>query len=110
MSFYPPDKQDGVDRKSQIVSNLVGPIAGHCVLAFGILWWAWDLYILPYFGYRFDTEENKEYSEEWGAEVLNVRYNVSNFYFRAIPIAFVTLWLKLCRDMWSDPRVLCTIF
>ena len=77
MSFYPPDTQDGVDRKSQIVSSLVGPIAGHCVLAFGVLWWIWDLYLLPRLGYYFETEEKKEYDDRWGAEILDVHYIVS---------------------------------
>ena len=77
MSFYPPDPQDGVDRKSQIVSSLVGPIAGHCILAFGVLWWVWDLYILPRLGYHFETKEEKKYDDSWRAEVLDVHYIVS---------------------------------
>ena len=83
MSFYPPDAQGGVDRKSQIMSSLVGPIAGHCVLAFGILWWAWDLYILPRLGYYFETEENKVYDDRWRTEILDVRYDVSKFFIES---------------------------
>ena len=80
MSFYHHDTQDGVDSKSQIVSSLIGPIAGHSVLAFGVLWWAWDLYILPRLGYHFETEEKKVYDPKWGAEILDIRYIVSKQY------------------------------
>ena len=99
MSFYPPDEHDGVDRKSQIVSSLVGPIAGHCVLAFGILWWAWDLYILPYFGYKFETEEKREYSERWGAEILDVGYIVSKADPRSHSDFLAYALLTLCREI-----------
>ena len=94
MSFYPPDPQGGVDRKSQIVSSLVGPIAGHCVLAFGVLWWAWDLYILPRLGYHFKTEENKVYNDRWRTEILDVQYIVSKFFLRTIRVNLSTPRLK----------------
>ena len=77
MSFYPPDEQEGVDRKSQVITALVGPIAGHCVLAFGIMWWVWDLYVLPNVGYIFKAEEKKIDSEKWGTKIVNVHFTVS---------------------------------
>ena len=77
LSFFPSDAQEGVDRKHQILSALIQPIAGHCVLALGILWWVFDLYILPSLGYKFEIEEVKVYSDRWAAQVLDVRFVVS---------------------------------
>ena len=79
LSFFPPDAQEGVERKHQIITALIQPIAGHCVLALGVLWWVFDLHILPRLGYLFEIEENQVYSEQWRAQVLDVRYVVSVF-------------------------------
>ena len=75
-SFYPPDRQPNVDRSHQILSALIGPTAGHCVLAFGAAWWCWDRYLLPRLGYEFEVTEEKVYSEQWGADVLEINYSV----------------------------------
>ena len=75
-SFYPSDRQPNVDRASQIISALIGPMAGHCVLALGVLLWLWDLYILPRLGYIFEVDEERVFSEMWGTEILRVHYSV----------------------------------
>ena len=59
------------------MSALAGPIAGHCILAFGVLWWAWDYYMLPKLGYVFKIKEKKVYSDRWKTEILDIQYMVS---------------------------------
>ena len=94
-SFFPPDRQPNVERSSQIFSALIGPIAGHCVLTFGVLLWVWDLYILPRLGYIFEVDEEMVFSEAWGAEILRVRYSVGRPIFR---IYSDSVLFKLCRE------------
>lgn len=77
LSFYPPDSKGTQDRRVQILSALVGPVAGHCVLLFGILWWAWDRHLLPAIGYHFSTQETTIYSSRWRVEIIEVHFYVS---------------------------------
>lgn len=94
-SFYPPDRQPNVKRSSQIFSALIGPIAGHCVLALGVLLWLWDLYILPRLGYIFEVDEERVFSEMWGTEILRVHYSVGWPIFRTY---FHYVLFKLCCE------------
>ena len=77
-SFFPPQTDGAPNTKGQIVSALAGPIAGHSILAFGAIWWTWDLQILPRIGYHFEATDGEiDYSEMWKAHTLKVTFNVS---------------------------------
>ena len=75
--------------KGQIISALAGPIAGHSIIAFGVIWWAWDYKILPGIGYHFKAIDGEiSYSEAWKADTLKVTFNVSG---NSLQIAYLTV-------------------
>ena len=92
-SFFPSQTKAVPNTKGQIITALAGPIAGHSIIAFGVIWWAWDRKILPRLGYHFKVSAGEiSYSEAWKADTLKVTFSVSG---NPLQIAYLTV-MSLC--------------
>lgn len=76
VSWFPPDLQTSLLTNSPIVTSYAGPATGVLIYAVGALYWAWDLHILPAFGYHF--QKLSEDVKMDGSGSIELRYEVRN--------------------------------
>jgi len=80
VSWFPASLGVALGTTQPTLPYYTGPVAGLCVIGFGILWWAWDTYIAQAFGYLFWTTENPAHvSQKFGSPVTLITYYVRIF-------------------------------
>ena len=77
LSWFPLNERKMLHTSTPVLPYFTGSVAGMAMLAFGVLWWLLDHYLLPKLGYRFWTDEESEYSPYWRVYILRVGFYVS---------------------------------
>ena len=96
LSFVPANLPDTVSKNAPTLPWYTGPVAGLGVIAFGILWWAWDRHVLKRLGYHFWFNENWYFNDHWKIDALRVNYYVS----------CLSRWLLVCSVLRKQQREL----
>lgn len=67
LCWFPSD----LGQREQILPTFVGPAVGTGLSVLGVVFWFFDLHLLPHFGYRMEAEERRE------GYVVHLRFQVS---------------------------------
>lgn len=82
--WWPGNLEKATGTAHETLPYYIVPVTGLAIIAFGVLWWAWDYYILPLFGYHFSVNEVEEDSQRWRAKIIRVNFHVS-YIFTYVP-------------------------
>ena len=89
LSWFPVDVQQTLGTAVPVLPYFTGPIAALCLLAFGALYWCWDLHVLPFLGYTIKIVPDEVDDETWNVRTLRINFYVSNeLPALAIPIRY----------------------
>ncbi|OXV09351.1 hypothetical protein Egran_02879 [Elaphomyces granulatus] len=94
VSWFPPDLHTSLLTKSPIVTSYAGPATGVLIYAVGALYWAWDLHILPAFGYHFQKLSEDVKMDGSGAIELRFERDCKGIAHKVKDVVDrVTMWL-----------------
>jgi len=99
VAWFPPDLQTSLHTNSPIVTSYTGPATGVLIYAVGALYWAWDLHILPAFGYHFQKLREDVKMDGSGAIELRFERDFTGVAWKMKGVVDrVTVWLA---GKWS---------
>ena len=78
MAWFPSGFQDALHKlkpTERVVPSLIAPILAVACFGFGVVYWAWDMYILRFLGYELETLQ--EYPDHEDALVMHMTFEVS---------------------------------
>jgi hypothetical protein len=73
VAWFPPKLQDSLHTNSRIVTSYAGPTTGVLIYVAGALYWAWDTYVLPALGYKFEPLPEEQKADG----TIEIRFKVS---------------------------------